>query len=782
MRTPSFIDTETTGFHGVMVLMQAAKGEGAVEMACPWNIQAGQAMEFIEHYYLNPDGVVMFNATFDAFHIQKMYNLLQLFVKKYSKFEFMEDHINDVAALERQAVFGDCIKPYKALDLMLHSKKGEFQSLMDRKDVRIRRVPYSLSLQLIEELNKRIVLPNMYFSRRKDAAVRWQIQDIENDLGEVIPDLVDVVLKFAPSSALKALAKATGIAKDGRLLFADVSIPKQFMSNEPGYAPFATAPYKDEKGRFLRPSPKNWYSRWPEHLEYHIQHWSYNDSARTYAADDIHDTRGLYNYFDRPDLGDDDSELACMVGSTRWRGFAIDRPALQKQLDLAEEDLKKYKFNWNSPAVCRKVLEQHMDEDLKLLINGTRKEILEDVVKWEIEDVCGSCFGDGCDTCNAKGTVSTGARHPAALDAETILAARRTSKKKGDITKLLMTDRFHPDFKIIGTKSSRMSGTGGLNAQGVSSAPAIRQCFTMADLDEVLSGGDFDAFEVTIADALYNDPALRADLLSKVKIHATMGSFLSGLTYDEVIATKGLEGRDDKYGLGKTAIFALFYGGDEGTLVRKTGIELEQAEEGFQGFWKKYPGMLEGRKAVINAHTCMMQPKGIGTKVLWKDPVDYVESMFGFKRFFTLENQICKALFELASDPPKEWTKTKGSVVRRDKAQTNSGATRSSLFGAAFGISSGVIRAALNHKIQSSGSKPTKNLQVKIWELQPCGVHPWKVRNMQVHDEVLVVSTPDMSDKIIKVKDDFLIEYKKTIPLLDITWSAQMDSWQGTHD
>ena len=784
MSNPSYIDTETTGFAGVMVLMQAAKGDGDVELMCPWAVQAGQAIEFIEEYYLNPDGITMFNATFDSFHVQKMHSLLSLFIKKNSKYDFLEDQIDAVAAFEKEAVFESCIKPASCLDLMLYSKQGPFQSLMDRKDIRIRRVPYALATPLIAELNKRIELPDAYFSRRKDASIRWQIQDIENDLGEIIPNLVDVVLKFAPSSSLKALAKATGIAKENRLMFEDVEIPKQFMSNEPGYAPFAYAPVKTKEGKFLRPGPGNWHGRWPANVEFHIQHWSYNEKAREYAEDDIHDTRGLHRYFDYPELGDTDSQLACMVGSVRWRGFSVDKPGLLEQLKISEEELKQYNFNWNSPAVCRKVLERSMDDNMKALIDGTRKEILENVIKWEIEDVCDACFGDGCDDCNDcnEGCVSTGERHPAALDAELILAARSTSKKRGDILKLLMTDRFHPDFKIIGTKSSRMSGAGGLNAQGVSSAPVIRKCFTMADPDEVLSGGDFDAFEVTIADATYNDPVLREDLLSGIKIHATMGAFLSGLTYDEVVATKGLEGREDKYALGKTAIFALFYGGDEGTLVRKTGIDQAQAEEGVHAWTLKYPTMHEGRKEVIYAHTCMAQPGGIGSKVTWKDPVDYVESMFGFKRYFTLENRICKALFELANDPPKEWTNERSKVMRREKMQTSSGATRSALFGAAFGISSGVIRAALNHKIQSSGSTPTKELQARLWELQPIGVHPFVMRNMQVHDEVLVVTPPELTEAVIKVKDAFLAEFRKTIPLLAITWEPKMSSWQGTHD
>ena len=37
----------------------------------------------------------------------------------------------------------------------------------------------------------------------------------------------------------------------------------------------------------------------------------------------------------------------------------------------------------------------------------------------------------------------------------------------------------------------------------------------------------------------------------------------------------------------------------------------------------------------------MTQPGGIGTKVVWKDPADYAETMLGFRRYFTLENRIC---------------------------------------------------------------------------------------------------------------------------------------------
>lgn len=762
--------------------MQAAIGDGPVQLFSPWTETIKDSLDWMREYYLHKGGIVGFNLTFDWFHINKFYNILTLAEKKFGKYEFLEDYVNEIAALEKDARFENCIKPYGALDLMLHSKKGEFQSLMNRKAIRIRRIPYIIALDLVDELNRRIVLDDVYFARKADKTTRWKIHDITNDLGEVIPDLVDVVLTFAPSGSLKALAIHVGIQNaNTRSLFEDVSIPEQFMSNEPGYSPFATAPFELPSGKFVVPSPSNWYGRWPEHIRHHIHHWTYNEDARVYAADDIKDTRGLYKYFGCPDLGDDDSELACMVGSTRWRGFSIDRVSLEKQLNQAEEDLKQYDFNWNSPNVCRKVLEQHMDDDLKKLIPSTSKNILEEVAKWQIEDVCDDCFGAGCEKCESKGTVSTGVPHLAALDAERILQARRTSKRKGDILKLMMTDRFHPDFKIIGAKSSRMSGTGGLNAQGISSAPAIRACFTLADSGEILSGGDFDSFEVTIADATYNDPALRADLLADTKLHAVMGGYLYDLTYEETLATKGLEGNKDKYGKGKAAVFALFYGGDEGTLVRKSGVPLDKAQEAYRLWVKKYPVMGEGRKVVIEAHTCMVQPKGIGSNITWTEPADYVESMFGFKRYFTLENKICKALFDLATNPPKDWKSIKGQVVRRDKTQTSLGATRSALYGAAFNVMSSNVRAALNHKIQSSGATPTKALQRQIWDVQPSGESKWLVRNMQVHDELLVVHLPEVTEQIITIKDKFLVEYKEHIPLLAIAWKTDMHDWTDTH-
>lgn len=781
-----FIDTEGTGFHGVTVLIQTAKDDGKVNLFCPWTETIQDSIDFIEDNMLDPDGVVGFNWSFDQFHLQKLHSILCLAKKRLGPFEFMEDHIEAIAEMEPEARNGKCIRPYKVLDLMLHARKGPFQSLMNRKDIRIRSVPYVLAEQVREELNSKIVLPNVYFMRKADPTVRWQIVDKLNSKGEVVPDLVDIVLKFAPSASLKALAIATGVRTGSRALFDDIMLDKEFMSNELGWAPYATAPHKI-KDVWVRPSPKNWYGRWPQWVHKHIDHWVYNYDARIYAEADVDDTRGLYNYFGQPELGDIDSELAAMVGSVRWCGFALNRPALQEQLDQATKDLAEYQFAFNSAPACRRLLNSVTTTDEQAIIADTSATTLQALSKWEIEEVCDTCFGMGtigeadCPTCKGKGTVGNGERHAVAPIADKIIKARGISKMKGDLTKLLITDRFHPDFNVIGTKSSRMSGTGGLNAQGINANPKVRDAFTLADEGEELDGGDFESFEVTILDAEYNDPNLRADLLSGKKIHAVMAQDLFDKTYEEVNATKGLDGEDDLYARGKRSIFALAYGGDEGTLARKSGVSEEKAAEGYWKFTKRYPGLGEGRVRVSGEHTCLEQKEG-GGRVIWKDPKEYVESMLGFKRYFTLEYQICKALFTIAENPPKTWDiKTANKVIRRDKFQTPLGATRTALFAAAFNIMSAVIRAALNHKIQSPGAVITKTLQKRLWDLQPCGVSEWKVRTMQVHDELLLVRIPELADKCKQIVDDFLVEYRKVVPLLDIDWKIKMKSWENTH-
>ena len=101
--------------------------------------------------------------------------------------------------------------------------------------------------------------------------------------------------------------------------------------------------------------------------------------------------------------------------------------------------------------------------------------------------------------------------------------------------KLILAGKFHASFNVIGALSSRMSGADGLNAQGIKHTKEVRKQFPLAWEDTanfgeliqyVLCGGDFDAFEVTIADAVCDDEALRAELKQGKKIHALFGKGL----------------------------------------------------------------------------------------------------------------------------------------------------------------------------------------------------------------------------------------------------------------
>jgi DNA polymerase I-like protein with 3'-5' exonuclease and polymerase domains len=359
------------------------------------------------------------------------------------------------------------------------------------------------------------------------------------------------------------------------------------------------------------------------------------------------------------------------------------------------------------------------------------------------------------------------------------LDARMAKSEIVLFNKLLLAKRFHASFKVIGTLSSRMSGGDDLNAQGIKRAKYIRECFPLSRKGEILCGGDFDSFEVVLADATYNDPALREALLSGKKIHALFGmEVYPGMTYEQIMHDK------EKYTRSKSAVFAMLYGGEAHTLKTRLGINIEDAEKAYQRFIRKYKQVGEERKKIFKQFCSMVQPGGIGTKVEWHDPSDYIESLFGFRRYFTLENKVCKALFEMANRPPKNWVAYKAKVTRRDRVQTVSGAVQSALYAAAFAIQASSMRAAANHVIQSSGAQITKAVQCAIWELQPQGINPWKVQPMNIHDEIMCPvasnNTENENNTILQVKqkvDSCVESYKTRVPLIKMEWNIGLQSW-----
>jgi hypothetical protein len=764
-----FFDTETCGLHGPTVLIQWAEDDGPVHIHSVWTEPIQKTLDLIDR--IAGSEVVGFNLAFDWFHLQQTYSVLSMFDDKT---EEPRDCVQQYAMYEPRARDCKCLKPKGALDLMLHARKGPYQSTMEREDIRIKRIPTALAWELAKELNVRIPFKDIYFAHTNRKG--WHVDDIKDDVGDLNPDFKDIVLRFAPSSALKALAvDALGLDV---VTFAEVGIAKRHYPEEIGYAPYALA----------IGTPDDWKGAWPDKINIYISHWCYNTIAQKYAEDDVIYTRELYKYFGKPALNDDDSILACMVGSVRWKGYKADLDKLRALKAVAQGTLDNAKVAYSSPVKCKEYLLEVLSpveravlqKDGKISTGGI---ILEEISKWTKDELCQICGGSGttklgdCTQC-AGGLVTGTEPHPAASRAREILNLRHAKKEIELYDKIIHAGRFHASFKVIGALSGRMSGGDDLNPQGIKRDKNVRACFPLADSDKQLVGGDFAGFEVVIADARYNDPLLREELLSGKKIHGLFGVFLfPPMTYEEILKTKGLPNELDKYSRSKNGVFAMLYGGNEFTLAQRVGIPEDVGNEAYQAWIKKYKVWGEERRKIFDKFCSMRQPNGIGSKVEWADPADYVSTMRGFKRFFTLENQVCKTLFQLAEKPPKLWTALKFKVVRRDREQTACGALRSALFAAAFAIQSANMRAAANHEIQGSGAELVKSLQREIWDLQPSGLHDWVVQPMNVHDEIMCPTDRQYVPQVDGIVKSFITKNKSNVPLLEIEWSNELESW-----
>jgi hypothetical protein len=748
-----FFDTETCGLHGFIVLLQYAEDDGPIVKWDIWKNPIGDTLELLERIASQP--VCGFNLAFDWFHIAKCYTTFAM-VDDYDKIP--EDDIDEIAILEEKARASDfCIKPASACDIMLHARKGPYQSLMKRHPIRVKRIPTRLSYVVRDELERVIHLDDIHFAKRKDkTATQWKIADCFKSDGDLDPNFKDIVLTLHPSGQLKELAKhALNVKEDVLLRYTDIS-PDSAKIKELGYAPYALAVG----------TPDDWKNAWPRWIQSHISHWKYHSLARQYAEDDVTYTRGLYEYFGSPEPGDDDSELACMVGAVRWKGFAINEYKLRK---LRERALRLKGTTPTAPGVVKKYISLVMDSDEEMVLQeGTGAEILE--------SIAGKKGSNGVWDHSLGWLLESGEPHPAAVRAREVLESRRAAKEIENYDKLLLAKRFHASLKVIGTKSSRMSGADDLNAQGIKHDAYVRECFPLADFDKgfVLSGGDFDAFEVVLAEADYQCDKLRADLLAGKKIHGLFAEELFGIPYEQVMATAKTT---NHYTDGKRGIFLNLYGGTPEGMAQKLGIPEDTAIKASEGFAKRYPGVGRARKRIFEQFCSMRQPGGIGSQVIWHEPAESIESLLGFKRYFTLENKVCKALFKLGENPPKAWEHVRIKVKRRDRLQTAAGACRSAMFAAAFAVQASNMRAAANHRIQSSGAQITKAVQRKIWDLQPIGVAQWVVQPLNIHDEIHVAQRPETVDQVATVVHNEVESYRERVPLIKMEWTKEEKSW-----
>lgn len=748
-------DTETCGFAGMPVTIQyqtitTSSPEVVESPICLYHIWREPIQktldlitEFMTYHHVG------FNLVFDHFQLCKLYNVFLVFTKRFPHLANERPDPELMADCELEARDGPCLRPVSACDLMLLARKNKYQITMERKDIRIKRVPTVLAWDLAEHLDKTIKFDSVLFARAsKKTGGRWKVYDAKLSNGRTDPNFKDVVLKFKAGGGLKHLVVSAcpNLSKDV-INFKDVNVDKKFLPWELEYAPFAAAfHHKHSRGKI-----KKGQRPWPQVIKHHIDHWLYNDQARKYAELDVVFTRALWEAFGKPEGGDVDSELAICVAAGRWKGYTIDVPYIQQLHDDAMKLIRSV------PVAGKKVKEYILEvcspvEQMSLKLVKTGKVVLEKIIEdpdWE--------------------------GHPVVQRAKDVMEVRRLVDEVKLYRKLLIAGRLHFGVKVIGALSSRMSGDNKLNPQGIKAEAYVSKAFTFSSGANKLLTGDFDGFEITIADKVYDDELLHAELLAGEKIHTLFAMCLfPDKTKEEILKSKKTE--LDMYDMGKRGVFAMLFGGNANTLMTRLGITEERANAAERLWMTKYPGIARSRQSVVDRFAPMKQPGGLGTRVIWHDPDDSVFSLLGHQRFFTLENMICKALYDLANKPLKQWKNVEGRVVRRERQQTIGGAIMSALFAAAFAIQSAMVRAAANHEIQSSGAQITKNFQLAIWALQPVGIHDFVVQPCNIHDEILCPTAPTFVNRVFDIIGVQLEKHREIVPLLNIEFK-EVATW-----
>lgn len=789
-----FGDTETCGFHGVPVTLQWAMNDGPVHLHHIWTSPIHETMKRIEMFVSGR--AVFHNARFDWFHLSKIYNMFlgmdRTIIPIMCNMDYWPER-------EWESQFGPCLKPAAAIDTMLLASKGEYQSvLMDAKPVWVRRVPVGLARPLMEILEKQTDLPWILFAKRaKPNDPKWSISNCRDLEGNIELGFKDLKLSFAPSKSLKHLA-AFLCDHNVEHKFEDIAYAES--PAEEGFAPFA---------KLLSSWTNNWLydgkPTWPALLREHVQHWETDQNAKEYAEDDITMLRKLYKYFGSPEE-DQDSLLACQVASVRLKGFAVNIPGAIEQLNKSLKICSTAKLNVGSPQQVLGFVAESLDSmEQFILADGCDQKVIDEIKKEFTLDERETCpcseddesiFDDDdelgcsneasitkvdgvCQRCEGHGFVGPGSM-PVVERVEHVELIRRHKKRVELYDKLILAKRAYPDFSVIGTKSGRMSGAGGLNFHGVDHSKEVRSLFTLADLGLVLSAGDYSSQELAIAATTMNDDDLMRDMASGKSFHGIFAAELFETTYEDIMETYNSEEGDERYSKGKSAVFLTLYGGTFETLARNCGVEVKVAERAYNKMVQKYPLMGLTRKAITDRFSSIT--KGADNHMRFKLPEkQYIESVFGFKRHFNIEYKIQEMIWDTVKNLPQEWRELTLKVQRDrknlDRIQTICGAVSSALYGCCYSIQNKIIRASNNHIIQSTGRELTVGMQAHIWGAQPQGIHPFVLWLMSVHDELAVVSEEDKVEQIKQLVTEKVEEQRETIPLTSIDWFTNNKSW-----
>ena len=129
------------------VLFQYAVEEGPITLYEVWRHPIGETLDLIE-WFCDACRRWLQSLLRLVHGRQDLHDLPAL----PARLDSVRAHQRNRHASKLQAQNGPCVKPAAALDLMLHSRKGPYQALMAREDIRIKRVPTALAHALRSEL------------------------------------------------------------------------------------------------------------------------------------------------------------------------------------------------------------------------------------------------------------------------------------------------------------------------------------------------------------------------------------------------------------------------------------------------------------------------------------------------------------------------------------------------------------------------------------------------------------------------------------------------------
>ena len=503
-----------------------------------------------------------------------------------------------------------------------------------------------------------------------------------------------------------------------------------------------------------------------------------------YAALDVHYLRILYEKLGHPEP-DHHSECAHAVAYTRYHGFDLDRRTLDLSIAFYAQQVAaletKFPDDMLKSAPRRLMALQALDP----LVGASNKKVL---------------------------TVLADSDRPSAALAADMLEYGPARQRLLQLQKVAEseTGRAHPDLRVMGTATARMSGTAGMNWQGVGQAVWVDELLdqtkteteetededteleteltrieekeqpkTRIGLRAALAAscvGDFSSFEVTIAASVYRDAQLQTDLDAGIDLHCSMVAIAHpearrrGLSYSEIKARH--EAHDPEIGKWRKSMkvitFGLFYFCSAQKIADTLNIGLKEAETVMENVYSRYPGIGEYRrateKAFITADTERWDKNSVAKMATER------KDMTGFRREWKFEAEIADLLWRLGGIGIK--TGVGGSIVRQQEkgSQTIDQAVRSALLGSALAIQAAVCRQAGNMSIQATGANLCKMLMAQCWR----GLH---APLMNIHDEIVFGKLPSGGMQRIKeIVMSFEQKYRSMVPSLHFDYHA-CENW-----